>query len=60
MASANLDLLPSIYASWERGDYTSLDWVHSEIEYVIAHGPEPGIWRGRPGWQKATATGWGV
>jgi ketosteroid isomerase-like protein len=46
MASANLDLVRSIFAPWERGDFSSVEWAHPEIEYVVADGVQPGIWMG--------------
>ena len=42
--SANLDLVRSLYAAWERHDYSSTEWAHPEIEYVAVDGPAPGKW----------------
>jgi ketosteroid isomerase-like protein len=54
MASANVNLVLSIYAAWEHGDYGSTEWAHDDIEGVRADGPDPGSWTGVAG----LTTGW--
>ncbi len=53
MSSATLDLVRSINTAHERGDFSSADWAHPEIEYVIADGPSPGRWVGADGMAQA-------
>jgi ketosteroid isomerase-like protein len=49
MSQENVEIVRSICAAWERGDYSSAEWAHPEIEYVFADGPTPGKWTGLVG-----------
>jgi ketosteroid isomerase-like protein len=46
VSSANLALVRSICADWERGDYRSSEWAHPQIELVLADLPTAGSWTG--------------
>ena len=44
--SANVDLVKSIYAAWEKGDFSSSAWADPEIEFVMLGGLTTGKWNG--------------
>jgi ketosteroid isomerase-like protein len=46
MSEENVEVVRSIFAAWERGDYHSAEWAHPEITFVAADGPAPGSWIG--------------
>ena len=51
-----LDLVRSMYAAWERGDFSSTEWADPAIEFVLTGGaPGDGSWRGRASMER----GWG-
>jgi ketosteroid isomerase-like protein len=54
--SENLDPVRSIHTAWERGDFSSVEWAHSDLELVAIGGPDPGRSVGsaavRSGWRE--------
>jgi hypothetical protein len=54
MASTALEVARSVCARFERGDYSSTEWAHPEIEFAAVGGLAPGSWRGLAAMAAAT------
>ena len=46
MSQENVELVRAIYEPWGRGDFSSAEWAHPEIEFVIDAGPASGSCKG--------------
>jgi len=55
MGSANVDLVRSICADWERGDWSSVGWIHRDFELLLDDGISERSYRG----PAAASEGWG-
>lgn len=55
VSQGNVEIVRRIYTEWGRGDYSSTDWQHPAVEFVMVDGPNPGSWIGAAG----ITEGWG-
>jgi ketosteroid isomerase-like protein len=46
MSQENVEIVRELFASWERGDFSSSDWAHPEIEFLAHAGPDEAEHRG--------------
>jgi hypothetical protein len=42
MSQENVEIVRPIYDAWERGDFTSAEWAHPDIEFVAADSVDAG------------------
>src|ERR1700738_5549749 len=54
MASANVELVRSIFEAWGRGDFSAAAWAHTDSEFLLADGPITGTWTGSAGLAEAS------
>lgn len=54
MSRENVEIVRTILAGWERGDFSSAHWAHPGIEFIRVDGPAPGGWTGLAGLPEAT------
>jgi len=45
MSKENVAIVRAIYAAWEQGDFSSVDWADPEIEYTMP-GPDARLYHG--------------
>jgi hypothetical protein len=53
MSQENMRFVRSIYAAWERGDFTAAEWAHDDIEFAVGDSVEAGSVRGLPAMAEA-------
>ena len=58
MSQENVEVVRAIYAAWERGDFSSTEWAHPEIEFKIADLPAPVSRTGVAGMAESYRSDW--